>query len=92
MVKMIEFYQELSAMDDPQLTLETRPLVGLFWTSDGLSQEDILIAEARASGPITAEHRIAFARAYSTQRVVHERWSAPLEVVFSQCFIPELVA
>ncbi|MEE4597601.1 nitrate- and nitrite sensing domain-containing protein [Streptomyces sp. DSM 41524] len=76
-VKMIEFYQELSAMDDPQLTLETRPLVGLFWASDGLAQEDMLIAEARASGRMTAGHRIAFAQAYGTQRVMYQRWIAP---------------
>ncbi|WP_060954449.1 sensor histidine kinase [Streptomyces hygroscopicus] len=76
-VKMIEFYQELSAMDDPQLTLETRPLVGLFWASDGLSQEDMLIAEARASGRMTAGHRTAFAQAYGTQRVMYQRWIAP---------------
>jgi len=76
-VGLIEFYQALSAMDDPALTLETRPLVGLFWASDALSQEDMLIAEAQASGQMSPEHRVAFAEAYGTQSVMYDKWIAP---------------
>jgi len=75
--KMIQFYQALSAMDDPALTLETRPLVGLFYASDALSQQDMLITQARAAGRMTAAHRVAFAEAYGTQQVMYERWIAP---------------
>lgn len=74
---MIEFYQALSAMDDAQLTAETRPLVGLFWASEGLSQEDALLAQARAAGGMSVEHRREFADAYGSQRVMYERWIAP---------------
>lgn len=76
-VTMIEFYQALSAMDDAQLTAETRALVGLFWASEGLSQQDMLIAQARAEGRMSAGERAAFAEAYGTQRVMYERWIAP---------------
>lgn len=75
--KMIAFYQALSAMDDAELTLETRPLVGLFYASDALAQQDMLITQARASGTMTAAHRVAFAEAYGTQQVMYERWIAP---------------
>lgn len=75
--RLIEFYQELSAMDDGDLALETRPLVGLFWASDALAMEDTLIAEARAAGHMSARHRTAFAEAYGTQRVMYQRWIAP---------------
>ncbi|MDT0321892.1 sensor histidine kinase [Streptomyces millisiae] len=74
---MVEFYQALSAMDDPDLQLETRPLVGLFWASEALAQEDTLIAQARSSGHMTPEHREAFAAAYGAQRVMYERWIVP---------------
>ncbi|TFI27157.1 nitrate- and nitrite sensing domain-containing protein [Streptomyces sp. 4R-3d] len=77
LVAMIEFYQALSAMDDAQLTVETRVLVGLFWASEGLSQQDMLIAQARARGRMSAGERVAFAEAYGTQRVMYERWIAP---------------
>ncbi|MGW1018714.1 nitrate- and nitrite sensing domain-containing protein [Streptomyces niveus] len=77
LVTMIEFYQALSAMDDAQLTAETRALVGLFWASEGLSQQDMLIAQARARGRMSAGERVAFAEAYGTQRVMYERWIAP---------------
>ncbi|MFD4113213.1 nitrate- and nitrite sensing domain-containing protein [Streptomyces niveus] len=77
LVTMIEFYQALSVMDDAQLTAETRALVGLFWASEGLSQQDMLIAQARAKGRISAGERVAFAQAYGTQRVMYERWIAP---------------
>lgn len=75
--QMIEFYQALSAMDDGQLTLETRPLVGLFYASDALAQQDMLIAQARASGSLTPARRIAFASAYGSQSVMYERWISP---------------
>ncbi len=74
---MVEFYQALSAMDDAQLTQETRPLVGLFWASEGASQEDALVAQARAAGRMSAEDRRAFAAAYGSQRVMYRRWIAP---------------
>ncbi|WP_078078952.1 nitrate- and nitrite sensing domain-containing protein [Streptomyces niveus] len=77
LVTMIEFYQALSAMDDAQLTAETRALVGLFWASEGLSQQDMLIAQARARGRMSAGERVAFAEAYGAQRVMYERWIAP---------------
>lgn len=77
LVTMIEFYQALSAMDDAQLTAETRPLVGLFWASEGLSQQDMLIAQARARGRMPAGERAAFAEAYGTQKVMYERWIGP---------------
>ncbi|WP_049564977.1 ATP-binding protein [Streptomyces sp. SBT349] len=77
LARLIEFYQALSAMDDPELTLETRPLVGLFWASEGLAQEAALIAQARAAGGMSAEHREDFAAAYGSQRVMYERWIAP---------------
>ncbi|MEV8424514.1 sensor histidine kinase [Streptomyces niveus] len=77
LVTMIEFYQALSAMDDAQLTAETRALVGLFWASEGLSQQDMLIAQARAEDRMSAGERAAFAEAYGTQRVMYERWIAP---------------
>lgn len=64
-------------MDDARLTAETRPLVGLFWASEGLSQQDMLIPRARARGRMTAGERTAFAEAYGTQKVVYERWIAP---------------
>ncbi|MFD4525572.1 nitrate- and nitrite sensing domain-containing protein [Streptomyces sp. NPDC058470] len=75
--KMISFYQALSAMDDGQLTLETRPLVGLFYASDALAQQDMLLTQARDSGQMTDAHRVAFAEAYGTQQVMYERWIAP---------------
>ncbi|MFF8283478.1 nitrate- and nitrite sensing domain-containing protein [Streptomyces albus] len=75
--KLIRFYQALSAMDDPGLTLETRPLVGLFYASDALSQQDMLIAQARAAGRMTPAHRADFAEAYGTGKVMYERWIAP---------------
>lgn len=75
--KMISFYQALSAMDDGPLTLETRPLVGLFYASDALAQQDMLITQARDSGRMTDAHRVAFAEAYGTQQVMYERWIAP---------------
>ncbi|MEW1760494.1 nitrate- and nitrite sensing domain-containing protein [Streptomyces cyaneofuscatus] len=75
--KMIAFYQALSTMDDGPLTAETRPLVGLFYASDALAQQDMLIAQARDSGTMTADHRVAFAEAYGTQQVMYERWIAP---------------
>ncbi|MFI0776273.1 nitrate- and nitrite sensing domain-containing protein [Streptomyces sp. NPDC021212] len=74
---MVEFYQALSAMDDAGLTQETRPLVGLFWASEGASQEDALVAQARAAGGMSAEHRRAIAEAYGSQRVMYRRWIAP---------------
>ncbi|OEV06027.1 nitrate- and nitrite sensing domain-containing protein, partial [Streptomyces oceani] len=74
---MVEFYQALSAMDDPELTVESRALVGLFWASEGLSQENALIAQAGAAGRMSAEHRRQFAEAYGSQRVMYERWIAP---------------
>ncbi len=77
LVTMIEFYQALSAMDDAQLTAETRALVGLFWASEGLSQQDMLIAQARAEGRMSTGERAAFAEAYGAQRVMYERWIAP---------------
>ncbi|MDF4249564.1 MULTISPECIES: nitrate- and nitrite sensing domain-containing protein [Streptomyces] len=76
-IKMIRFYQALSAMDDPDLTLETRPLVGLFYASDALSQQDMLITQARAAGHMTPAHRADFAEAYGTGKVMYERWIAP---------------
>ncbi|WP_037905439.1 nitrate- and nitrite sensing domain-containing protein [Actinacidiphila yeochonensis] len=75
--KMIAFYQALSAMDDGPLTLETRPLVGLFYASDALAQQDMLITQARDASTMTAAHRVAFAEAYGTQQVMYERWIAP---------------
>lgn len=75
--KMISFYQALSAMDDGPLTLETRPLVGLFYASDALAQQDMLITQARDSGQMTRAHRVAFAEAFGTQQVMYERWIAP---------------
>ncbi|MFJ4920857.1 nitrate- and nitrite sensing domain-containing protein [Streptomyces sp. NPDC088725] len=75
--KMIEFYQELSAMDDRDLAVETRSLVALFWASEGLSQEDMLVAATRASGMMSTAHRTMFAEAYGTQRVMYQRWVAP---------------
>ncbi|MEU5839768.1 nitrate- and nitrite sensing domain-containing protein [Streptomyces diacarni] len=75
--KMIRFYQALSAMEDPDLTLETRPLVGLFYASDALSQQDMLITQARAAGHMTSAHRTDFAEAYGTGKVMYERWIAP---------------
>ncbi|MFJ3182503.1 nitrate- and nitrite sensing domain-containing protein [Streptomyces sp. NPDC086796] len=75
--KMISFYQALSAMDDGPLTLETRPLVGLFYASDALAQQDMLITQARESGQMTDAHRVGFAEAYGTQQVMYERWIAP---------------
>ncbi|MFD6989377.1 nitrate- and nitrite sensing domain-containing protein [Streptomyces sp. NPDC059943] len=77
LVTLIEFYQELSAMDDARLTAEARALVGLFWAAEGLSQQDMLIAQARARGRMSAGERAAFAEAYGTQRVMYERWIAP---------------
>lgn len=77
LAQMVEFYQQLSAMDDASLTLETRPLVGLFWAGEGLAQEDMLIAQARATGTMSARHRADFAEAYGSQRVMYERWIAP---------------
>ncbi|WP_051830866.1 sensor histidine kinase [Streptomyces violens] len=74
---MVQFYQALSAMDDAQLTQETRPLVGLFWASEGASQEDALLGQAQAAGGMSAEHRRAFAEAYGSQRVMYRRWIAP---------------
>ncbi|MFF2650701.1 nitrate- and nitrite sensing domain-containing protein [Streptomyces sp. NPDC058045] len=74
---MIAFYQALSAMDDGPLTLETRPLVGLFHASDALARQDMLLTQARASGSMTAAHRVAFAEAYGTQQVMYEKWIAP---------------
>lgn len=75
--RMISFYQALSAMDDGPLTLETRPLVGLFYASDALAQQDMLITQAQESGQMTDAHRVAFAEAYGTQQVMYERWIAP---------------
>jgi signal transduction histidine kinase len=77
LAKMVQFYQQLSAMDDPQLALQTRPLVGLFWAGESLAQEDMLISQARAAGEMSAEDREAFASAYGAQRVMYERWIAP---------------
>ncbi|MFD3524568.1 nitrate- and nitrite sensing domain-containing protein [Streptomyces sp. NPDC058653] len=77
LVTMIEFYQALSAMDDAHLTAETRALVGLFWASEGLSKQDMLIAQARERGRMSAGERSAFAEAYGAQRVMYERWIAP---------------
>ncbi len=74
---MIEFYQALSQMDDAALNLQTRPLVGLFWASEGLAQQDMLIAQARAEGRMSARLRVAFAEAYGTQEVMYRRWIAP---------------
>ncbi|MHA4818295.1 sensor histidine kinase [Streptomyces aculeolatus] len=74
---MIEFYQALSQMDDTALNLQTRPLVGLFWASEGLAQQDMLIAQARAEGRMSARLRVAFAEAYGTQEVMYRRWIAP---------------
>lgn len=74
---MVEFYQALSQMDDAGLNLETRPLVGLFWASEGLSQQDMLIAQARAAGRMSAAHRLDSAEAYGTQAVMYRRWIAP---------------
>ncbi|MFI7276166.1 nitrate- and nitrite sensing domain-containing protein [Streptomyces sp. NPDC049879] len=74
---MVEFYQALSAMEDGPLAMETRPLVGLFWASEGLAQEDMIIAQARARGWMSAEEQVAFAAAYGNQRVMYERWIAP---------------
>lgn len=74
---LIQFYQALSAMDDPALTLETRPLVGLFYASDALARQDMLLVQARAAGVMTAPRRVAFAEAYGTQKVMYERWIAP---------------
>ncbi|MFF1678404.1 nitrate- and nitrite sensing domain-containing protein [Streptomyces sp. NPDC058256] len=74
---MVQFYQALSAMDDPALVLETRPLVGLFWASEGLAQQDTLLAASRASGRMTPAHRAAFAEAYGTQQVMYTQWIAP---------------
>ncbi|MFD7921236.1 nitrate- and nitrite sensing domain-containing protein [Streptomyces sp. NPDC059740] len=75
--ELVQFYQALSAIDDPGLTTESRALVGLFWASDALSQEDMLISQARAAGSMTAARRTAFAEAYGTQSVMYERWIAP---------------
>ncbi|MFH8350103.1 nitrate- and nitrite sensing domain-containing protein [Streptomyces sp. NPDC018045] len=74
---LIEFYQALSAMDDGELALETRPLVGLFWASDALSQQDALLAAARPAGRMTSAQRTAFAQAYGSQQVMYTRWIAP---------------
>ncbi|MGW7517831.1 nitrate- and nitrite sensing domain-containing protein [Streptomyces sp. NPDC054796] len=74
---MVEFYQALSAMDDAQLTQETRPLVGLFWASEGASQQDALVAKARAAGRMSVGDRRAFAEAYGAQRVMYTRWIVP---------------
>ncbi|MFH9745112.1 sensor histidine kinase [Streptomyces anulatus] len=75
--RMIAFYQALSAMDDGPLALETRPLVGLFWASDALAQQDALLAASLPSGRMTPERRTAFASAFGTQQVMYERWIAP---------------
>ncbi|MCX4682211.1 nitrate- and nitrite sensing domain-containing protein [Streptomyces sp. NBC_01433] len=75
--RMIAFYQALSAMDDGPLALETRPLVGLFWASDALAQQDTLLAASLPSGGMSSAHRTAFASAFGTQRVMYERWIAP---------------
>ncbi|WP_329160702.1 nitrate- and nitrite sensing domain-containing protein [Streptomyces anulatus] len=75
--RMIAFYQALSAMDDGPLALETRPLVGLFWASDALAQQDTLLAASLPSGRMTPERRTAFASAIGTQEVMYERWVAP---------------
>ncbi|MFK0119325.1 nitrate- and nitrite sensing domain-containing protein [Streptomyces sp. NPDC090994] len=75
--RMIAFYQALSAMDDGPLALETRPLVGLFWASDALAQQDTLLAASVPSGRMTPARRTAFASAFGTQQVMYERWIAP---------------
>ncbi|MDF3303325.1 hypothetical protein [Streptomyces tropicalis] len=35
------------------------------------------VRQARDSGTMTADHRVAFAEAYGTQQVMYERWIAP---------------
>lgn len=77
LAKMVQFYQALSSMDDAELTQETRPLVGLFWASEAFSQQDSLVAQARAAGRMSSEHRSTFAEAYGSQRVMYKRWIAP---------------
>ncbi|MGW4200946.1 sensor histidine kinase [Streptomyces sp. NPDC004726] len=74
---LIEFYQALSAMDDAELSTETRALVGLFWASEGLAQEDMLLSAAQATGRMRPKDRAGFALAYGQQHVMYERWIAP---------------
>ncbi|MFJ9379324.1 nitrate- and nitrite sensing domain-containing protein [Streptomyces sp. NPDC101455] len=73
---IVQFNQGLSYLDDPTLTLEARPLVGLAGVAAGLAQEDTLLAASRASGRMTPAHRASFAEAYGTRRG-YDRWILP---------------
>ncbi|WP_436771787.1 nitrate- and nitrite sensing domain-containing protein [Yinghuangia sp. YIM S09857] len=75
--QMIRLYQEMSNMDDGQLTYETRPLVGLMHAFEALSREDALIALSGPGRKLTDAQYAAFAHNVGVQRFVYGTWVAP---------------
>jgi signal transduction histidine kinase len=75
--QMIRLYQQLSHMQDGDLTYETRPLVALFHGAEAIAREDTLLAGASRTGRLTDAEYTAFTESVGVQRFVYGTWIAP---------------
>lgn len=64
----IHAFQELSQVDDGDLTSQAQPLVSLEHAAELVSQEDALLTLAWPSGRLDADHRQTFAELVHTRR------------------------
>ncbi|MER6836727.1 nitrate- and nitrite sensing domain-containing protein [Streptomyces cellulosae] len=64
----IHAFQELSQVDDGDLTSQAQPLVSLEHAAELVSQEDALLTLAWPSGRLDADHRQKFAELVHTRR------------------------
>ncbi|MEU1307044.1 sensor histidine kinase [Streptomyces shenzhenensis] len=73
----IHAFQELSQVDDGDLTSQAGPLVALEHAAEQVSREDALLALAWSTGHLTDDQRTAFTRLVETRRWLVEDQVVP---------------